>query len=396
MIKKGVGKSKGKDPFNVGSEAAEVALNDAGITECDLVIVSATDGFEDYTVLLEGIREKTGDAPLIGSLAGGVITQDGPDEDLRSVAVMVIKSDQIKFTPVLAEGLKDDSKAVGKEIASKLAENWPEKPKFILMFPGGLTVNTDGFFKGLEDGLPEKIPFVGGTSGGTVDFKKTYQFFNDRVLTDSAPCVLFSGDMMFETAVSHGAQSSGMKNVITKAEGNILYEFNNKPAVELYKEYLGSDVDELDLLAQSSVCLGTKVPKEFGDKYEDVILRIPLAIQKDGSFIMTAEWKEGTEVFVCMRDHKRIIEKALKRAEEIKTKIKDKGSEPELILHFNCLGRGKVIMGRDVSKEEVEVSQKIISKDIPWLGWYTYGEIAPVGDKNEFHNWSSVYLAIYL
>ena len=39
--------------------------------------------------------------------------------------------------------------------------------------------------------------------------------------------------------------------------------------------------------------------------------------------------------------------------------------------------------------------QKEIGRDIPWMGFYTYGEIGPITTYNCFHNFTSVVSAIY-
>lgn len=57
---------------------------------------------------------------------------------------------------------------------------------------------------------------------------------------------------------------------------------------------------------------------------------------------------------------------------------------------FSCVGR-KLILGRR-TQEEVESVQRILGKDTPLIGFYTYGEIGPIDKlkKNlkvtKFHN----------
>ncbi|MBM3436274.1 MAG: hypothetical protein FJY07_08690, partial [Bacteroidetes bacterium] len=66
------------------------------------------------------------------------------------------------------------------------------------------------------------------------------------------------------------------------------------------------------------------------------------------------------------------------------------GGKPKAIMMFSCVGR-KLILGRR-TQEEVEAVQRILGKDVPLLGFYTYGEIGPIDKlkKNlkvtKFHN----------
>jgi small ligand-binding sensory domain FIST len=71
------------------------------------------------------------------------------------------------------------------------------------------------------------------------------------------------------------------------------------------------------------------------------------------------------------------------------------GATPKMVLNFDCAGRGKFLIGSEMAKREVGSAQEILGKSVPWLGWYTYGEIAPVGKRNYFHNWTSVLCSFY-
>lgn len=393
VTKVGVGKSAEPEPFKAGAEAAEAALREAGLEKCDFAFVFATVGY-DQEELLKGVRSIIKDTPLIGCSAEGIITHEGPDENVRRIGVMVISSDEIKFTPVVAKGLKENSFRAGEEIGKKLNEVWPEKSKVLIMLPDGITVNADALFQGIESSLKTHLPFVGGTAGETFAFKQTYQYYNDQVLTDAASCVLLSGDFQFEIGVSHGARPIGIERTVTKAEGNHLYEIDNRPAFEIFKEFLGEEVNELTVSVLCEICLGVRVPEEVREKYEDIILKIPTRLdKKDNSLYMVCEWPVGTKIIVARRDPERIVQRAREVAEKIKTKIGK--TKPKFILNFNCAARGKLYIGPETAQKEVKANQEPFGKDVPWLGWYTFGEIAPIGEKNYFHNHTGVLLVVY-
>jgi hypothetical protein len=140
--------------------------------------------------------------------------------------------------------------------------------------------------------------------------------------------------------------------------------------------------------------LGTKVPEELKEKYEEVILRIPLRLDKaDDSLYMSADWPEGEKISICERNSERILRKTREMAEVIMEKLGN--NRPKLVLQFNCLGRGREIMGERIARTEIEILQGTLGKDIPWLGWYCFGEIAPIGQKNYFHNWTDILFVVY-
>jgi hypothetical protein len=82
----GVGMSRHHNPNIAGREAAEQALEKAGVQRPDFVFVFASIGY-DQPSLLHTVRQTTGGAPLSGCSAEGTIDGDNADEsnDARSV-----------------------------------------------------------------------------------------------------------------------------------------------------------------------------------------------------------------------------------------------------------------------------------------------------------------------
>src|SRR5215210_1888697 len=110
--KAGVGMSWHHNPNVAGREAAEQALEKAGIVKPDLVFVFGSIGY-DQRSLVRAVREATGEAPLTGCSAEGTIDGDDADESNFSVVVAAISSDELRWTNGLATGLNADPHAVG-------------------------------------------------------------------------------------------------------------------------------------------------------------------------------------------------------------------------------------------------------------------------------------------
>ena len=117
--KAGVGMSRHHNPNIAGREAAEQALQKAGVDRPEIVIMFATIGYDQRT-LVRTVRETTGGAPLTGSSAEGTIDGDDADESYFSVVVAAISSDEMWWHNGIARDLKDDSRAVGKQVAQDL------------------------------------------------------------------------------------------------------------------------------------------------------------------------------------------------------------------------------------------------------------------------------------
>src|SRR3712207_576088 len=95
--KTGVGMSRDHNPNIAGREAAQQALEKAGVDRPDFVFMFASIGY-DQRSLVRAVRETTGGAPLCGCSAEGTIYGDAADESNFSVVVTAISSDELRWT----------------------------------------------------------------------------------------------------------------------------------------------------------------------------------------------------------------------------------------------------------------------------------------------------------
>jgi hypothetical protein len=103
--KAGVGMSRHHNPNVAGREAAEQALEKAGISKPDFVFVFGSTGYDQHS-LVRAIRETTGGASLSGCSAEGTINGDDADESDFSVVVTAISSEQLRWRNGLVTGLR--------------------------------------------------------------------------------------------------------------------------------------------------------------------------------------------------------------------------------------------------------------------------------------------------
>src|ERR671938_1951400 len=147
--KAGVGMSRNHNPSVAGREAAEQALEKAGLSKPDFVFMFASIGYEQRS-LVQAVRETTGGAPLTGCSAEGTINGDDADESNFSVVVTAISSEELQWTNGIVPGLEDQPRAVGKQVAQDLLPNLSADAIGLLVFPDGLTDSLETFFGGLE------------------------------------------------------------------------------------------------------------------------------------------------------------------------------------------------------------------------------------------------------
>jgi hypothetical protein len=193
-IQAGVGVSTNRNPKVAGKEAARKALDVAKLERPDFVFMFATVGYPQKDIL-NAVRQATAQAPLCGCSGEGIIAQDIADESNFSVAVMVLKSDDLKFFHGLSAGLKADSEAVGRDMGRSLQHHIGDDTKALFVFGDGLTINFDSFQRGVGETISKgvNLPMFGGVSADNGAFRQTYQYCDDRVASDSVVWAMLRG-----------------------------------------------------------------------------------------------------------------------------------------------------------------------------------------------------------
>ncbi len=391
----GVGVSHQRNAVKAAQEAVKRAFLAAGTEEPDFVLLFSSLGY-DPEKLLHSVRQMTGNCPLIGCSGQGVIVQNEADESSFSVAVMVIKSDELQFKTHLASQQENGSEQlsfeqVGEALGHKIQTEMPSDPIALFLFTDGLTLNFDRLAVGLQSALQIQnfLPILGGAAGSDLEMKLTYQFCDDRVLIDGTVAALMSGTAKIAWAVNHGCVPIGTEYKITRALDNMIYELDYKPVIEVLRNYFSEDELERWDRTMVSFCFGFK--SQDGEAF--TIRYLPRKDEAAGAVMLQTEVIEGTSIWVMRRDQELIYEGTQDLAQSIKTQLN--GQTPKLIFQIDCYGRGKSILTEQQKHHNLRQLQNDIGADLPWIGFYSHGEIAPMGQQNTFHNYTLVLVAIY-
>jgi hypothetical protein len=344
--KAGVGMSRHHNPNVAGREAAEQALEKAGVDRPDFVFMFASIGY-DQPSLLRAVRETTGGAPLSGCSAEGTIDGDNADESGFSVVVTVISSDELHWTNGIATRLEDDPRAVGKRVAQDLLPHLSADTIGLFVFPDGLTENFDHhFIVGLEENFPSErfLPLWGGGAGNDFNLEApTYQYCDNEIISGGVAYALLSGEGQSAWAISHSLIPIGGERIVTRSQGNVIYEIDGKPALEVLKEYLPEHARAPDrhwLRYAISLALCFKAPSYMKDE-EYIVGGVPAVRMADGSLIIQTEVPEGTSVWFSSRDKEKITTGLDRMAHQIEEQLG--GEQPELVFQFECVTRGKLM-----------------------------------------------------
>jgi hypothetical protein len=389
----GVGMSRHHSPSIAGHEAAEQALKKAGLEKPDFVFMFATVGY-DQRSLLQAVREATGGALLCGCSGDGTISGDDADESNFSVVVMAISSEELRWTNGLATGLSADSWTAGQRVAQSLSSDLSADAVGLFVFPDGLTANVDQFLAGLEGNLPSDrfLPIWGGATADNLAVRQTYQYCDDEVVSDGVAYALLSGEALPAWTIGISYIPIGGERTVTRSQGNVIYEIDGKPALEVLQEYLPGRVLADDwgrYVLTLALCF--RAPSYMKD--DEYIFRAVLSVNAtDGSVTLATEIPEGTSIWFSSRDQEKVTTGLDRMADRIKQELG--GAQPKLVFHFDCTARGK-IMFRDQEKLRIlRRFRQSVDPDVPWAGFHSYGEIGPVGQHNSYHNYTAVVLAL--
>lgn len=384
-----VGVGYGEDSFAAGATACRDAVGQLGAGVSPNAIIVFASSKYDQKQMIDGVRSVSGNALLVGSSTAGEISTEGPIER-HSVVVMALASSDVQFFGAVSHDVSKDAHLAGKAVAAAVKAQAGESLKTFMMLPDVLKGNGAEIVRGVLETLGEHFPVVGGASGDDFQFKQTYQYLNNTVYSDSVVGLGLTGDFKIGIGVKHGWIPVGAPMKVTKSNGAVLHEVNNKPAISIYEDYFGAEeaaVLKTESLAKLAITypLGLKV-----EGSDELLIRDPFSVDANGSITCAAEIPEGAEVRLMIGS----IEDAVRVAHVAAQNALDQleGSKPRAIIVFNCIARNKLFGQR--SGEEISAIQEVIGRDVPLIGFYTYGEEAPMNGEvrninkcnSAFHN----------
>jgi hypothetical protein len=205
---------------------------------------------------------------------------------------------------------------------------------------------------------------------------------------------LLSGKAQAGWAISHACIPIGGERIVTRSKGNIIYEIDGKPAMEVFEEYipqgaLTHDRDWFRYVISLSLCF--RAPSYMKDE-EYVVRGMPAVSMADGSITVQTEVKEGTSVWLSSRDKEKVSNGFDRMAAQIKNQLG--GEKPKLVFQFECGTRGKMMLRDQEKLQFLRQIRQTVGADVPWAGYYTWGEIGPVEEHNLRHLYTSVVLAL--
>lgn len=385
----------GNDSFSVGKAAAEAALKKMKGGGIHLSIVFCSSEY-NYGEVIKGIKEVTRNAPLIGCSSAGEFTEEKVGN--KSVCCALISSDNHKFFLGLGKGLKEDE----METLSRASKDFPKVVKdyphlSCIELIDGLAGKGEEATLAASTVLSPIVRLSGGAAGDDLKFKETNVFVDNQVSPDAVALCLMASKTPVGIGVKHGHEPLSPALNVTKSEGCILYELNDKPAFDIWKKYTKEsakqqfdvDVDNLsDASDIGSHFLRYEAGLLVGTEYK---VRVPLSSNPDGSINFACNIPQGAVIRI-MESPKQAQIASAKKAAQLAVSS-SRGAKIAGAIVFDCVCRA-LILG-DEFPNAIEIIKETIGKDIPLVGFETYGEIAmELGQLSGFHNTTTSVLLI--
>lgn len=312
---------------------------------------------------------------VLCSTSGEIIGTNVQDDSVVATAVHFDKT-AYTINKVNYETI-NDSYQVGKQLADGFDK---EGLRHVFVLSDGQMVNGSKLVNGLDENLPDHVTLTGGLAGDAARFQKTLVGLNEPPQSGNIVAIGFYGESLRLGYGSVGGWNPfGPERVITKSEGNVLYELDGKSALELYKKYLGDKAEELP---GSALLFPLSIKESKGDK---PLVRTILSVDETNqSMTFAGNIPEGATARLMKANFDKLIDGASDAALSSKNTLN--GTSPQFALLISCVGR-KLVLDQRV-EEEVESIAEIVGENTALTGFYSYGEIAPFSGllNCELHN----------
>lgn len=343
-----------------------------------LVLAFGASDFADDPRPFQELRAAFPQAVIAGCSTAGEIVGHQVHDGCVAVAVVRFEHTLLRSAHAVVTA-PEHSEAAGAQLASQLDA---EGLRAVFVLSDGLRVNGSSLVSGLVSGLPPGVSVSGGLAGDGSRFHRTWVLADDRPQSHRVCAIGFYGERLrVGRGCNGGWLGFGPQRVITRSAGNVLYELDGKPALDLYKDYLGKLANELP----GSALLFPLSIQRPGDRSESAVVRTILAIDDVArSMTFAGDVPLGFEARLMRTTGEQLIGSAAAAMASAAQGL-PRDSAP-LVVSVSCVGRRLVLGER--TEEEVEAITEDAPPGTAHVGFYSYGEISPAraGAPCELHN----------
>ncbi len=315
---------------------------------------------------MDSIQQHFPKAIITGCTTAGEILDDQVRDNSLSLTSLTFESVQVKAVQVKVADYENSALA-GEALAQQLPV---ESLRHVLVFSDGLVVNGTDLANGLTHTLPNHVSVSGGLAADGDKFTSTATWLNHMPQDGHIVAVgLYGEDLLLSYSSFGGWDPFGPDRLVTKSDGNVLFELDGRSALELYKEYLGHHAQDLPA---SALLFPLSIRADSADEER---VRTILAVDDEaGTMTFAGDIPQGCHVRLMRANFDRLIDGASTAAQRATI-----GNTRGFALLISCVGRKMVLKQR--VEEEVEGVRFVLGEQIHMAGFYSYGELSPLIDK---------------
>ncbi|MCA1843618.1 MAG: FIST C-terminal domain-containing protein, partial [Actinobacteria bacterium] len=257
---------------------------------------------------------------------------------------------------------------------------FPDEASAVVLLADPFTFPTDAFLRRMDEEHPG-LPLVGGMALAGRGPGDNRLVLDGKVVSGGAVGVVLGPRVKVTTVVSQGCRPVGTPLVVTRAEGNVVYELAGKPALERLGELAETMPEEERAMLYGGVHFGRVIDEhklEFGRG--DFLIRNVMGGDPQSGAIQVGDTIEvGSTAQFQVRD-------ADSADEDLRHLVEGHTADGALL--FTCNGRGTNLFGSDHPDHDATVVTEGLG-GAPVAGMFCAGEIGPVGGRNFLHGFTA-------
>ena len=359
------------DPREAASEAVRELRHQLGGTP-DWVLAFFSADLDPQQVADGLAGSLPSEVPVVGCSSYAEI--DSSEALTRSVALLGARASGLT---VQAAALTPDGRSpfeLGRKLAQQLAAF---EPQLVVMIPDVLTVNATQLLRGAQSVLGSHFPVIGGAAADNGAFKRTHLLCGHKLQTSGVVALAIKGPLRIATAARSGYTPVSVPRIATRVDrGNILLELNGRPALDVYREFLGARASEMPAVSIEFPlgCVSTAGPEA-----PELIRAIFGVDAERRALILGGDIPQGGQLRILSATRADVLAGARTATELALQALPD----PDVALVFNCMSR-KVALGSQY-KQECAGAMALLPPALPKFGFYTFGELSPLSGTSEHH-----------
>jgi hypothetical protein len=311
------------------------------------------------------VRQLFPDGEIVFGSSCADITASSVNENSISITAIEFEKSTFDIKTSNVSNIDYNSFKTGND----LIEQFPQEGlKYVFVISEGSFVNGSQLTKGMNYAANNNVLITGALCGDSDRFEKTLASYNENPKQGEIVAIGFYSDSLEVSFSIYGGWTPfGPERIVTKSEGNIMFELDNQPALDLYKKYLGDKSKELP-----GAALLYPLNVKSKDDTHTIVRSILNIDEENNAMILAGDIPEGATVQLMMTNVDNIA-----HASELAARnaLEFRDQKPELALLVSCIGR-KLVLDQRV-EEEIEEVIEVIGKGVTVTGFYSYGEIAP-------------------